>query len=42
MVYAEAALQALTWPAILVGNLLAAAAMAIVFRRRHPRMRIEP
>jgi len=42
MVFAEAVLQALTWPAILVGNLLAAAAMAAYFWRRHPQLTIWP
>jgi len=35
-------LRALTWPEVLVGNLLAAAAMAAVFWRRHPRLAIRP
>jgi len=35
-------LQVISWPSILVGNLLAAAAMALVFRRRHPRLVIRP
>jgi hypothetical protein len=42
MVLAEPLLTALTWSEVVVGNLLAAAAMAIVFRRRHPRMVIQP
>jgi len=42
MVFAEGVLHALTWPAILVGNLLAAAAMAWYFRHRHPHLRINP
>jgi hypothetical protein len=42
MVLAEPILSALTWSEVVVGNLLAAAAMAIVFRRRHPRMVIQP
>ncbi len=42
MLLAEPVLHALAWPAILVANLLAAAAMAIYFRRRHSGMRIEP
>ena len=42
MVFAEPVLHALTWPAILIGNLLAAVAMAVTFWRRHPRLRIEP
>ena len=42
MLFAEPALRALTWPEVLVGNLLAAAAMAAVFRRRHPQLAIRP
>src|SRR5574341_608902 len=42
MAFAEGVLHALTWPAILVGNTLAAATMALYLWRRHPRLRIEP
>ena len=42
MLFAEPVLRALTWPEVLVGNLLAAAAMAAVFWRRHPRLAIRP
>jgi hypothetical protein len=42
MLLAAPVLQALTWPAILVANLLAAAAMAVYFRFRHPAMRVSP
>jgi len=35
-------LQALAWQAILVGNLLAVAAMAAYFWRRHPNLKIRP
>lgn len=42
MVFAEPVLRALTWPAVLLGNLLAAAAMALYFRRHHPALRILP
>jgi len=42
MLFAEPVLKALTLPAILVGNLLAAGAMAGYFRRRHPSLRILP
>jgi hypothetical protein len=42
MAFAEPVLRALTWPEVLVGNLLAAAAMAAVFWRRHPRLVIRP
>ncbi len=41
-VFAEPALHALAWPAILVGNLLAATAMGGYFWRRHPDLTIEP
>ncbi|MBI2461045.1 MAG: hypothetical protein HYV61_06065 [Candidatus Rokubacteria bacterium] len=41
-VVAEPVLRALTWPAVLVGNLLAAAAMAGYLWRRHPQLRIRP
>lgn len=42
MIVAQPVLQALDWSAILVGNLLAAAAMTAYFWRRHPHLRIEP
>jgi hypothetical protein len=42
MTMAEPLLRALAWPAVLVGNLLAAAAMAGVFWRRHPHLVIAP
>jgi hypothetical protein len=42
MVVAEQVLAALAWPAILLGNLLAAAVMVLYFRRRHPNLTIEP
>jgi hypothetical protein len=35
-------LHALTWPAVIVGNLLAAAVMAAYLWRRHPSLRVEP
>ena len=38
----EPILRALTWPSVLVGNLLAAAAMAVYFWRHHPKLRISP
>ena len=41
-ILAEDVLSSLAWPAVLVGNLLAAATMAIYFWRRHPDLRIEP
>jgi hypothetical protein len=42
MVFAEPVLHELAWPAVLVGNLLAAAAMAAVLWRQHPRLAIQP
>ncbi|MBI1847954.1 MAG: hypothetical protein HYR86_13415 [Candidatus Rokubacteria bacterium] len=42
MLLATPVLKALTWPAVLVANLIAAAAMAAYFWRRHPRLRIQP
>ena len=42
MVFAEPVLHVLAWSEVLIGNLLAAAAMAIVFWRRHPRLVILP
>jgi hypothetical protein len=41
-IFAEPILHALAWPAILFGNLLAAAAMATYFLRRHPNLSIRP
>jgi hypothetical protein len=41
-VAAEQVLSSLAWPAVLVGNMLAAAVMGAYFRRRHPNLRIEP
>jgi hypothetical protein len=40
--FAEPALKALTWPAILVANFLAATVMAIYFWKRHPKLTILP
>ncbi len=42
MAFADAVLRALTWQAVLVGNLLAAAAMASYFWRRHPNLTVNP
>ena len=42
MIVAEPVLRALTWPAILVANLLAAAVMAGYFWLRHPTMQMRP
>ncbi len=41
-VFAEGLLGALAWQAVLVGNLLAAAGMAIYLWRRHPMLEIRP
>jgi len=35
-------LQALTWPAIIVANLLAAATMGLYLWRRHPHLQVSP
>ena len=42
LAFAEAILHVLAWPTILIGNLLAAAAMAWYFWRRHPHLTIWP
>lgn len=42
ILFAEPVLRALAWPAVLLGNLFAAAAMAAVFWRSHPRLTIHP
>ena len=42
MVFAEPILRAIAWPAVLSGILLAAAAMAATFWRRHPSLQINP
>ena len=39
---AEPVLHELAWPAVLLGNLLAAAGMACYFRLRHPNFVIRP
>ena len=41
-VLSESVLDALAWPAVLTGNLLAAVGMAAVLWRRHPRLDILP
>jgi len=41
-IFAEEILSSLAWPAVLVGNLLAAATMGAYFWRHHPNLRIEP
>ncbi len=42
IVFEAELLRALTWPAVLAGNLLAVAAMAIYLGRRHRRFRMLP
>ena len=42
LAFADAILHAVAWPTILIGNLLAAAAMAAYFWRRHPHLTIWP
>ena len=42
MIVAEPVLRALTWQAILVANLLAAAAIAAYFWFRHPTLQVRP
>ena len=42
LVFAEVVLHALTVPGILIGNVLAAAAMGAYFRRRHPDLTFYP
>jgi hypothetical protein len=42
MTVAQDVVSALAWPAVLIGNLLAAAAMGAYFWRHHPNLRIEP
>ena len=42
MLFAEPVLQALAWPAIAIGNLLAALAMAATFWRGHRSLSIDP
>ena len=39
---AQPILHALAWPAVLVGNILAALVMTVYFWRRHPHLTIEP
>ena len=41
-IFAEPLLHALAWPAVLVGNLLAATSMAFYFWRHHPNLQIRP
>jgi hypothetical protein len=42
LVFAEEVFHALAWPTVLIGNLLAAGAMAWYFWRRHPHLTIWP
>lgn len=42
MIFAQPVLHALTWSAVFVGNLLAAATMCVYLRHRHPHLKIEP
>jgi len=42
MTFAQPVLHTLGWTQIIVGNLLAAAAMSVYFWRRHPNLKIEP
>ena len=42
MLFAEPILHALAWPAVLVANMLAAAAMGGYFWLRHPNLRVQP
>lgn len=42
MIFAEEVLQALAWPAVFVGNLLAASVMTVYFWRKHPSLTIRP
>ena len=42
MIFASELIHALTWPAVLAGNLLAVAAMTVYFARRHPGFRMLP
>jgi hypothetical protein len=42
MLFAPPVMQTLGWPAILVANFLAAAAMGLYFWFRHPRLKVNP
>jgi len=42
MIFAEGVLQRLAWPAVVVGNLLAAVGMGLVLWRGHRQLAIEP
>ena len=42
LIFAEPILHALAWPAVLIGNFLAATAMGLYFWRHHPNLSVEP
>ena len=42
LIFAEPILHALAWPAVLIGNFLAAGAMGLYFWRHHPNLSVEP
>ena len=42
LIFAEPILHALAWPAVLIGNFLAAATMGVYFWRHHPNLSVEP
>jgi len=42
MIFAQDVLQALSWPGVLAGNVLAAVTMGIYLWRKHPNLRILP
>ncbi len=42
MLFAADLLQALSWPAVLAGNLLAVGAMGFYFKQRHPDFKMRP
>jgi hypothetical protein len=42
LIFAEPILRALAWPSVLIGNLMAAAVMAVYFWRHHSKIKISP
>ncbi len=42
LIFAAEILHALSWPAVLAGNLLALGAMSVYFRRHHPAFKMLP
>jgi hypothetical protein len=42
LIFAAEILHALSWPAVLAGNLLALGAMSVYFRRQHPAFKMLP